>query len=37
MYSNIKQHLQQELQDIKDNGLYKEERIITSPQGAHNR
>ncbi len=34
MYSNIKQHLQQELQDIKDNGLYKEERIITSPQGA---
>ena len=33
MYSNIKQHLQQELQDIKDNGLYKEERIITSPQG----
>ena len=34
MYSNIKVHLQQELQDIKDNGLYKEERIITSPQGA---
>ena len=34
MYSNIKQHLQQELQDIKDNGLYKAERIITSPQGA---
>ncbi len=34
MYSNIKQHLQQELQEIKDNGLYKEERIITSPQGA---
>ena len=34
MYSNIKQHLQEELQEIKDNGLYKEERIITSPQGA---
>ncbi|MFD2543005.1 glycine C-acetyltransferase [Lacinutrix gracilariae] len=34
MYGNIKQQLQQEIQDIKDNGLYKEERIITSPQGA---
>ncbi len=34
MYSNIKQHLQKEIQDIKDNGLYKEERIITSAQGA---
>ena len=34
MYGNIKQQLQKELQDIKDNGLYKEERIITSPQGA---
>jgi len=34
MYSNIKQHLQQEIQEIKDNGLYKEERIISSPQGA---
>lgn len=34
MYSNIKEYLQQELQEIKDNGLYKEERIITSPQGA---
>jgi glycine C-acetyltransferase len=34
MYGNIKQQLQHELQDIKDNGLYKEERIITSPQGA---
>ena len=34
MYGNIKQQLQLELQDIKDNGLYKEERIITSPQGA---
>lgn len=34
MYSNIKQHLQKEIQDIKDNGLFKEERIITSAQGA---
>lgn len=34
MYGNIKKHLQTELQDIKDNGLYKEERIITSAQGA---
>ncbi|WP_452230462.1 glycine C-acetyltransferase [Lacinutrix sp. MEBiC02404] len=34
MYGNIQQQLQQEIQDIKDNGLYKEERIITSPQGA---
>ncbi|HMC00865.1 MAG TPA: glycine C-acetyltransferase [Flavobacteriaceae bacterium] len=34
MYGNIKQHLQSELQSIKDNGLYKEERIITSAQGA---
>jgi glycine C-acetyltransferase len=34
MYGKIKEHLQQELQDIKDNGLYKTERIITSPQGA---
>lgn len=34
MYGKIQQHLQQELQNIKDDGLYKEERIITSPQGA---
>ncbi|MDX1277318.1 glycine C-acetyltransferase [Oceanihabitans sediminis] len=34
MYGNIKQQLQKEIQEIKDNGLYKEERIITSPQGA---
>lgn len=34
MYSTIKDHLQKELQEIKDNGLFKEERIITSPQGA---
>ncbi|MCX2678938.1 glycine C-acetyltransferase [Galbibacter sp. EGI 63066] len=34
MYGKIKDHLQQELQDIKDAGLYKKERIITSQQGA---
>jgi glycine C-acetyltransferase len=34
MYVNIKEHLQKEIQDIKDNGLFKTERIITSPQGA---
>lgn len=34
MYGNIQQHLQNEIQDIKDSGLYKEERIITSAQGA---
>jgi glycine C-acetyltransferase len=34
MYGNIKEHLQKEIQDIKDSGLYKEERIIISAQGA---
>ncbi|WMI69123.1 glycine C-acetyltransferase [Mangrovimonas sp. YM274] len=34
MYGKIKEHLQHELQDIKDAGLFKEERIITSPQNA---
>jgi glycine C-acetyltransferase len=34
MYGNIKAHLQQAIEDIKDAGLFKEERIITSPQGA---
>lgn len=34
MYGKLQQHLQNELKDIKDAGLYKEERIITSPQGA---
>ncbi|WP_430467197.1 glycine C-acetyltransferase [Winogradskyella ouciana] len=34
MYGSIKSHLQQEIESIKDAGLYKEERIITSPQGA---
>src|SRR5690554_2251956 len=34
MYGKIKEHLEKEIQDIKDNGLYKTERIITSAQGA---
>ena len=34
MYGSIKTHLQQEIESIKEAGLYKEERIITSPQGA---
>ncbi len=34
MYHTFKQHLQKELQGIKDAGLYKEERVIITPQGA---
>ncbi len=34
MYGTIKQHLQKELQEIKEAGLYKTERIITSSQDA---
>ncbi len=34
MYGSIKQHLQKELQDTKEAGLYKNERIITSEQYA---
>ena len=34
MYGNIKEHLQKEIQEIKDAGLYKSERIITSSQDA---
>lgn len=34
MYGAIKEFLQTEIDTIKDNGLYKKERIITSPQGA---
>ncbi len=34
MYTSIKQHLEQELDAIKAQGLYKEERIIVSAQGA---
>ena len=34
MYGKIKDHLQKELQEIEDAGLFKKERIITSPQDA---
>ncbi len=34
MYKNFKSYLTKELQDIKDAGLYKNERIITTPQRA---
>jgi glycine C-acetyltransferase len=34
MYSSIQEHLKNELDLIKDQGLYKEERIIVSSQGA---
>ncbi|MBC2838071.1 glycine C-acetyltransferase [Robiginitalea sp. SC105] len=33
MYGKIKDHLKEELEDIREAGLFKEERIITSPQG----
>lgn len=34
MYGKIKQHLQTELTTIEENGIFKRERVITSPQGA---
>jgi glycine C-acetyltransferase len=34
MYGKLKQHLATELANIKEAGLFKNERIITSPQGA---
>ncbi len=34
MYGKIKEHLQKELAEIKNAGLYKNERIITTAQGA---
>ncbi len=34
MYGKIQDHLIKEIQEIKDNGLFKKERIITSPQDA---
>ena len=34
MYNNFKEYLTKEIQAIRDAGLYKEERIIVSPQGA---
>lgn len=34
MYGNYQDHLQAELKQIEEAGLYKRERIITTPQGA---
>ena len=34
MYGKIKEHFQQELATIKEDGLFKQERIITTPQAA---
>jgi glycine C-acetyltransferase len=34
MYGKIQQHLQNELNTIEQNGIFKKERVITSPQGA---
>jgi len=34
MYGKIKDHLTKEINDIREAGLYKEERIIASPQAA---
>lgn len=34
MYGKLKEHLQQELKEIDSAGLYKKERIITTPQQA---
>ena len=34
MFNTVEPVLQQELQEIREAGLYKEERIITTPQGA---
>ena len=34
MYGKMKEHLAKTLQEIKDAGLYKEERLIESPQSA---
>ncbi|AIY12470.1 MULTISPECIES: glycine C-acetyltransferase [Cellulophaga] len=34
MYGNIKNYLTEELEHIKESGLFKKERIITSPQDA---
>ena len=34
MFTNVQPSIHQELQDIKEAGLYKEERVITTPQSA---
>jgi len=34
MYGKFQQHLSEQIKSIRDGGLYKEERVIASPQGA---
>ncbi|MFC5720799.1 glycine C-acetyltransferase [Streptomyces gamaensis] len=34
MFDSMRQHLREELREIRDAGLYKSERVITSPQSA---
>lgn len=34
MYGKLKEHLEKEIEDIKNDGLFKEERIIVTPQDA---
>ena len=34
MYNNFQKFLQEEIQGIKDAGLYKNERVIITPQSA---
>jgi len=34
MYGKIKEHLEKEIEEIKNDGLFKKERIITGPQDA---
>lgn len=35
MYGSLKESLAKELQEIRDAGLYKKERVITTPQSSH--
>ena len=35
MYKDFQAYLQNELNSIKEAGLYKEERVIVTPQGRH--
>jgi glycine C-acetyltransferase len=35
MYGNLKSHLERQLGAMRDAGIYKSERVISTPQGAH--
>jgi glycine C-acetyltransferase len=35
MYGDVKQDLQKRLEEVREQGLYKHERVIEGPQGAH--